>query len=73
MPWRDHGVVLIGDSARDLARHFIQKWNQCKVNINILKHFSDSEKLKLECFLDREGAKERQVSLPAAQELFGAN
>jgi hypothetical protein len=32
MPWRDQGCVLFGHSARDLARHFIQRWNQCKVS-----------------------------------------
>lgn len=31
MPWRDQALVVIGESARDLARHFIQRWNQCKV------------------------------------------
>ncbi|RNA08041.1 phospholipase D1-like isoform X1 [Brachionus plicatilis] len=30
MPWRDEGLVVIGEAARDLARHFIQRWNQCK-------------------------------------------
>ena len=30
MPWRDQGLAFIGESARDLARHFIQRWNQCK-------------------------------------------
>jgi phospholipase D1/2 len=30
MPWRDAGVVFVGESARDLARHFIQRWNQTK-------------------------------------------
>lgn len=30
MPWRDHGMMVIGESARDLGRHFIQRWNQCK-------------------------------------------
>lgn len=30
MPWRDQGLVMIGESARDLGRHFIQRWNQCK-------------------------------------------
>jgi phospholipase D1/2 len=30
MPWRDQGVVVFGDTARDLARHFIQRWNQTK-------------------------------------------
>jgi hypothetical protein len=31
MPWRDQGMVMVGESARDLARHFIQRWNYCKV------------------------------------------
>lgn len=31
MPWRDQGMVVIGETARDLARHFIQRWNQTKV------------------------------------------
>jgi len=30
MPWRDEGIAFLGDSAKDLARHFIQRWNQCK-------------------------------------------
>lgn len=30
MPWRDEALVFFGESARDLARHFIQRWNQCK-------------------------------------------
>ncbi|KAF6096186.1 phospholipase D2 [Phyllostomus discolor] len=31
MPWRDVGVVVHGPPARDLARHFIQRWNFTKV------------------------------------------
>ncbi|XP_054946316.1 phospholipase D2 isoform X3 [Physeter macrocephalus] len=30
MPWRDVGVVVHGSPARDLARHFIQRWNFTK-------------------------------------------
>ncbi len=30
MPWRDEAFVVFGHSARDLARHFIQRWNQVK-------------------------------------------
>ena len=30
MPWRDQALVMYGESARDLARHFILRWNQCK-------------------------------------------
>ncbi|XP_012944337.1 phospholipase D1 [Aplysia californica] len=39
MPWHDIGCVLYGKSARDLARHFIGRWNftkleKCKKNPN---------------------------------------
>ena len=27
MPWHDVAVVIYGESASDLARHFIQYWN----------------------------------------------
>lgn len=27
MPWHDVGMQLVGQPARDLARHFIQRWN----------------------------------------------
>ncbi|OWK14727.1 PLD2 [Cervus elaphus hippelaphus] len=30
MPWRDIGVAVHGPPARDLARHFIQRWNFTK-------------------------------------------
>lgn len=32
MPWHDLGVLVQGESARDVARHFIQRWNAIKVN-----------------------------------------
>ncbi|XP_015283368.1 PREDICTED: phospholipase D2 [Gekko japonicus] len=31
MPWRDVGVAIHGAAARDVARHFIQRWNFTKV------------------------------------------
>ena len=31
MPWHDIGCVVVGHSARDLARHFIQRWNAVKL------------------------------------------
>ncbi|XP_049331144.1 phospholipase D2 [Astyanax mexicanus] len=31
IPWRDLGAVLHGKAARDLARHFIQRWNFTKI------------------------------------------
>ena len=37
MPWRDQGMVVFGESARDLARHFIQRWNQTKVILKTIK------------------------------------
>ena len=33
MPWHDIAVKVVGDSARDLARHFIQYWNFAKVDL----------------------------------------
>ena len=36
MPWRDEALVIFGESARDLARHFIQRWNQCKVVFRLI-------------------------------------
>ncbi|XP_031782606.1 phospholipase D2 isoform X2 [Nasonia vitripennis] len=31
MPWHDVGVMVQGASARDVARHFIQRWNAIKL------------------------------------------
>uniref|UniRef100_A0A8C7HU58 Phospholipase n=1 Tax=Oncorhynchus kisutch TaxID=8019 RepID=A0A8C7HU58_ONCKI len=31
MPWHDISSVVHGKAARDVARHFIQRWNFCKV------------------------------------------
>ncbi|XP_043259352.1 phospholipase D2 [Colletes gigas] len=31
MPWHDIGVMVQGASARDVARHFIQRWNAIKM------------------------------------------
>ncbi|CAB3220831.1 unnamed protein product [Arctia plantaginis] len=31
MPWHDVGVVVQGPCARDVARHFIQRWNAIKL------------------------------------------
>ncbi|CAF1361842.1 unnamed protein product [Didymodactylos carnosus] len=31
LPWHDQGMVLAGEVARDLARHFISRWNIHKV------------------------------------------
>jgi phospholipase D1/2 len=31
MPWHDEALVVFGRTARDVARHFIQRWNIHKV------------------------------------------
>jgi hypothetical protein len=31
MPWHDVGALVVGAAARDVARHFIQRWNAVKV------------------------------------------
>ncbi|KAL4718254.1 hypothetical protein ACJJTC_002346, partial [Scirpophaga incertulas] len=31
MPWHDVGIVVQGAAARDVARHFIQRWNAIKL------------------------------------------
>ncbi|XP_035741996.1 phospholipase D2-like isoform X1 [Vespa mandarinia] len=31
MPWHDVGVLIQGSAARDVARHFIQRWNAIKI------------------------------------------
>lgn len=33
MPWHDEALVVFGESARDVARHFIQRWNIHKVRL----------------------------------------
>lgn len=34
MPWRDLSAAVHGKAARDVARHFIQRWNFTKVRLN---------------------------------------
>lgn len=31
MPWHDIACVVIGHASRDVARHFIERWNACKL------------------------------------------
>ena len=31
MPWHDIACVMYGDAARDVGRHFIERWNFTKV------------------------------------------
>lgn len=32
MPWHDIGILVQNSAARDVARHFIQRWNAVKVH-----------------------------------------
>lgn len=41
MPWHDIGCVVQGAAARDVARHFIMRWNAIKVRfIALIKIFN---------------------------------
>jgi phospholipase D1/2 len=31
MPWHDIASVVVGQASRDVARHFIERWNACKL------------------------------------------
>lgn len=37
MPWRDLSAAIHGRAARDVARHFIQRWNFTKVRLCLFK------------------------------------
>lgn len=39
MPWHDIACVAYGNAARDLARHFIQRWNFTKVIVLMVLFF----------------------------------
>jgi hypothetical protein len=44
MPWRDQAMMMLNESARDMARHFIQRWNQTKVRFEAYPFGSASRK-----------------------------
>ncbi|CAF1079257.1 unnamed protein product [Rotaria sordida] len=66
MPWHDEALVILGQGARDVARHFIQRWNihKCEKHLNndaypflLPKSYSDIEGLTVDNwreFLDSE-------------------
>ena len=37
MPWHDEALVVFGQAARDVARHFIQRWNIHKVYFHFIE------------------------------------
>jgi hypothetical protein len=56
MPWHDVGAMVMGTAARDVARHFIQRWNAVKVCRKITSVFCCVGMRKIEschiiCFL----------------------
>lgn len=67
MPWHDVHSVTFGDAARDVARHFIDRWNATKVHqsppapLPVLK-----EKVKT-CVSERETEAARRSALPDAR------
>ncbi|CAF2863233.1 unnamed protein product [Rotaria sp. Silwood2] len=66
MPWHDEALVVFGQGARDVARHFIQRWNihKCEKHLNndaypflLPKSYSDIQDLTVDNwreFLDDE-------------------
>lgn len=40
MPWHDVQCALYGPACRDVARHFVQRWNYAKVSLLSLGVFS---------------------------------
>ena len=56
MPWHDIGAVVYGKCARDLARHFIQRWNFtkvftviCSVHVRLCSNVQKCQDFKIKC------------------------
>ena len=43
MPWHDIATGVTGSAARDVARHFIQRWNAIKVRLGRDRGRGDTE------------------------------
>jgi phosphatidylserine/phosphatidylglycerophosphate/cardiolipin synthase-like enzyme len=41
MPWHDVSIGIYGESAQDLARHFIEYWNHAKIDYEGTKNKKD--------------------------------
>ncbi|CAF1500960.1 unnamed protein product [Rotaria sp. Silwood1] len=61
MPWHDEALVVFGQTARDVARHFIQRWNihKCEKYLNndnypflLPKSYDDEEDLTVKNWKD---------------------
>ena len=53
MPWHDIAVAVQGSAARDVARHFIQRYTPVHCNVILLKKpFVESAKRVIAYFLD---------------------
>uniref|UniRef100_A0A8C9XER7 Phospholipase n=1 Tax=Sander lucioperca TaxID=283035 RepID=A0A8C9XER7_SANLU len=54
MPWRDLSAAVHGGAARDVARHFIQRWNFTKVRLKgTFCHFKAKKTQVLNCLQTR--------------------
>ena len=49
MPWHDIGAVVYGKAARDVARHFIGRWNFTKVKQTVTLSLSIRKNKKNSC------------------------
>lgn len=39
MPWHDVHCAIWGPACRDIARHFVQRWNHAKVDFCLVLNF----------------------------------
>lgn len=46
MPWHDLSIVMYGEAAKDLARHFIEYWNHAKIDLKGTKNKQEGYFLK---------------------------
>ena len=53
MPWHDIASAVYGPAARDVARHFIQRYNLTKVGVTLLHNNTSVESMSLYVFCMR--------------------
>lgn len=72
-PWHDCACAVYGPAARDMARHFIQRWNACKVIFLILtSNYSPWHDISYESYLNsgRKVQRWRRKTLSFAKVVF---
>lgn len=50
MPWHDVGIQVVGQPARDLARHFVQRYHVCMCPKDLL-----NQSRQMEPFVEDQG------------------